>query len=153
MSDLHNQSEEMDVEIQRGGVRSTPIKGDQHRSPLVVEEFHADNDDLLRLEETFQPLQEEPPPAEFEYAEKLFVSKPKDNQYTYSAAQQIWEAVCANDKKALYCHIVNSEADVNAMHECLTGNSSDRSSSSSLNLRHELLLLNYFFQGEPIHML
>ncbi|KAK0599143.1 hypothetical protein LWI29_002716 [Acer saccharum] len=53
-SDLHNQSEEMDMEIQRGGVRSTPIKGDQHRSPPVAEEFHVDNDDLLRLEETFQ---------------------------------------------------------------------------------------------------
>ncbi|TXG47715.1 hypothetical protein EZV62_027009 [Acer yangbiense] len=58
------------------------------------------------------------------YAEILFVSKPKDNQYTYSAAQQIWEAVCANDKKALYCHIVNSEADVNAVHEQVACNSS-----------------------------
>ncbi|KHN13825.1 ADP-ribosylation factor GTPase-activating protein AGD3 [Glycine soja] len=34
------------------------------------------------------------------YAEKLFVRKPKDNQYRLLVAQQIWEAVHANDKKA-----------------------------------------------------
>jgi Arf-GAP/coiled-coil/ANK repeat/PH domain-containing protein len=32
-------------------------------------------------------------------------------------AQQIWEGVRANDKKAVYRHIVNSEADVNAVYE------------------------------------
>ncbi|KAJ4720321.1 ADP-ribosylation factor GTPase-activating protein AGD3 [Melia azedarach] len=95
------------------------------------------------------------------YAEKLFVRKPKDNQYPHSIAQQIWEGVRANDKKAVYRHIVNCEVDVNVVYEqvscissltlakamlmneqtslehsssCLTGNSSDRSSSGSLNL-------------------
>ncbi|KAJ0045682.1 hypothetical protein Pint_05456 [Pistacia integerrima] len=74
-------------------------------------------------------------------------------------AQQIWDGVRANDKKVVYRHIVNSEADVNAVYEqassnpsltlakamllneqtslehssrCLTGNSLDRSSSSSI---------------------
>lgn len=95
------------------------------------------------------------------YAEKLFVRKPKDNQYRHSVAYQIWEGVRTNDKKAVYRHIVNCEVDVNAVYEqvscissltlakamllneqtslersssSLTGNSSDRSSSGSLNL-------------------
>ncbi|XP_044508205.1 ADP-ribosylation factor GTPase-activating protein AGD3-like [Mangifera indica] len=94
------------------------------------------------------------------YAEKLFVHKPKDNHYSHSVAQQIWEGVRANDKKAVYRHIVNSEADVNSVYEgscnpsltlakamllneqtslehsfrCLTGTSSDRSLSGSVNL-------------------
>ncbi|KAB1207696.1 ADP-ribosylation factor GTPase-activating protein AGD3 [Morella rubra] len=95
------------------------------------------------------------------YAEKLFVRKPKDNQYPNLVAQQIWEGVRANDKKAVYRHIVNSEVDVNAVYEqtsCgssltlakvmlmpeqtnhdhsssgLPGDSLERSSTSSINL-------------------
>ncbi|XWS54076.1 hypothetical protein CRYUN_Cryun10bG0057900 [Craigia yunnanensis] len=93
------------------------------------------------------------------YAEKLFVRKPKDKQHPYSVAQQIWEGVRANDKKAVYCYIVNCEPDVNAVYEqspesltlakvmllqehvnvdnnssYITGDSSDRSSASSFNL-------------------
>ncbi|KAJ0100834.1 hypothetical protein Patl1_05541 [Pistacia atlantica] len=79
--------------------------------------------------------------------------------FFHTMAQQIWDGVRANDKKVVYRHIVNSEADVNAVYEqassnpsltlakamllneqtslehssrCLTGNSSDRSSSSSI---------------------
>ncbi|XP_022725759.1 ADP-ribosylation factor GTPase-activating protein AGD3-like isoform X2 [Durio zibethinus] len=94
------------------------------------------------------------------YAEKLFVRKPKDKQHRHSVAQQIWEGVHANDKKAVYRYIVNCEADVNAVYEqssgssltlakvmllqehsnvdnssYITGNSSDRSSANSFNLR------------------
>ncbi|KAK3194368.1 hypothetical protein Dsin_025678 [Dipteronia sinensis] len=60
MSDLHSQSEEMDVEITRRihicsyQTRSTSIscakvgnRLDESRSSLVAEEFHADNADLL----------------------------------------------------------------------------------------------------------
>ncbi|KAE8686493.1 ADP-ribosylation factor GTPase-activating protein AGD1 [Hibiscus syriacus] len=94
------------------------------------------------------------------YAEKLFVCKPKDEQRHLSVAQQIWEAVRANDKKAVYRYIVNSEADLNAVYEqssvssltlakvmllrehsnvgnnssYITGDSSDRYCASSLNL-------------------
>ncbi|KAJ6713673.1 ADP-RIBOSYLATION FACTOR GTPASE-ACTIVATING PROTEIN AGD1 [Salix viminalis] len=94
------------------------------------------------------------------YAEKAFIRKPRDHQNTQSVAQQIWEAVRANDKKAVYRLIVNHEADVSAVYEqascsssltlaktmllqelanpdhCSsysTGNSLDRSSTSSLN--------------------
>uniref|UniRef100_A0A2P2LTN6 Uncharacterized protein MANES_08G101900 n=3 Tax=Rhizophora mucronata TaxID=61149 RepID=A0A2P2LTN6_RHIMU len=95
------------------------------------------------------------------YAEKLFVCKPRENLHTHSVAQQMWEAVRANDKKTVYRLIINCEADVNIVHEqaccnssltlarvmllqeqtgldhcssCSTGNSLDRSSTSSLNL-------------------
>ncbi|XP_070666695.1 ADP-ribosylation factor GTPase-activating protein AGD3-like isoform X2 [Malus domestica] len=95
------------------------------------------------------------------YAEKLFVRKPKDAQYTHLVAQQIWEGVRANDKKAVYRHIVNSEPDLNVLYEqaacnssltlakvmlmheqtshdqsssCIAGDSLDKSSPSSSNL-------------------
>jgi Arf-GAP/coiled-coil/ANK repeat/PH domain-containing protein len=38
-------------------------------------------------------------------------------------AQQIWEAVRANDKKAVYRYIVNSDVDVNAVYEQACNNS------------------------------
>ncbi|KAE8706207.1 ADP-ribosylation factor GTPase-activating protein AGD1 [Hibiscus syriacus] len=66
------------------------------------------------------------------YAEKLFVRKPKDKQYPNSVAQQIWEGVRANDKKAVYRCIVNCEADINAVYE--------QSPVSSLTLAKAMLL-------------
>ncbi|KAG6791385.1 hypothetical protein POTOM_000504 [Populus tomentosa] len=67
------------------------------------------------------------------YAEKAFVRKPRDHQNTRSVAQQIWEAVRANDKKAVYRLIVNHEADVSAVYE-------QASCSSSLTLAKTVLL-------------
>ncbi|MED6106048.1 ADP-ribosylation factor GTPase-activating protein agd3 [Stylosanthes scabra] len=66
------------------------------------------------------------------YAEKLFVRKPKDSQYRLLVAQQIWEAVRANDKKTVYRYIVNSDIDVNAAYEQMC--------SSSLTLAKVMLL-------------
>ncbi|XVE92684.1 hypothetical protein REPUB_Repub01dG0120800 [Reevesia pubescens] len=66
------------------------------------------------------------------YAEKLFVRKTKDKQHPHSVAQQVWEGVRANDKKAVYRYIVNCEADVNAVYE--------QSSASSLTLAKVMLL-------------
>ncbi|CAN1357434.1 ADP-ribosylation factor GTPase-activating protein AGD3 [Linum perenne] len=84
------------------------------------------------------------------YAEKLFIRKPRENQCPQSVAQQMWEGVRANDKKALYRLIVNHEVDVNIVYDQATispsltlakamllqeqkgvGNSMDRSSSGS----------------------
>ncbi|KOM36701.1 hypothetical protein LR48_Vigan03g008200 [Vigna angularis] len=64
------------------------------------------------------------------YAEKLFVRRPKDNRL--SVAQQIWEAVHANDKKAVYRYIVNSDVDVNVAYEQMC--------NSSLTLAKVMLL-------------
>lgn len=58
--------------------------------------------------------------------------KPKDSQHQL-VAQQIWDAVRSNDKKAVYRLIVNSEAHVNAVLE-------QASSSSSLTLAKVMLL-------------
>ncbi|KAI4343449.1 hypothetical protein L6164_010794 [Bauhinia variegata] len=66
------------------------------------------------------------------YAEKLFVRKPKDSQYRLLVAQQMWEAVRANDKKAVYRYIVNSEVDFNALYE--------QTCNSSLTLAKMMLL-------------
>ncbi|OIW07317.1 hypothetical protein TanjilG_11951 [Lupinus angustifolius] len=66
------------------------------------------------------------------YAEKLFVRKPKDNQYRILLAQQIWEAVRANDKKSVYRYIVNSEVDINVAY--------DQACSTSLTLAKVMLL-------------
>ncbi|KAI4381328.1 hypothetical protein MLD38_007407 [Melastoma candidum] len=65
--------------------------------------------------------------AYFKYAEKLFLRKPKENVHPQTIAQQIWDAVHANDKKALYRCIVCSETDLNITFELA-------SSSSSLTL-------------------
>ncbi|KAF6169648.1 hypothetical protein GIB67_004040 [Kingdonia uniflora] len=50
------------------------------------------------------------------YAEKMFIRRPKENQHLLSVAHRMWDNVRTNDKKAVYRHIVNSDADVNAVH-------------------------------------
>lgn len=99
-----------------------------------------------------------------QYAEKAFVLKIKDNQHLLSVAEQMWGCVRANDKKAVYRHIVSSEAVVNAIHgqalrstsitlakvmhleeqesidhkfDCIAGNSSGKPSSSSPNSKRK----------------
>ncbi|KAI4386345.1 hypothetical protein MLD38_004283 [Melastoma candidum] len=67
------------------------------------------------------------------YAEKLFLRKPKENVHPQAVAQQIWDAVLANDKKALYRCIVSSETDINSTFE-------QASSSSSLTLAKMMLM-------------
>lgn len=109
------------------------------------------NDDPISVKEKFIHLK---------YAEKAFVRK-TDNRDLLSVAAQVWGSVRANDKKAVYRHIVSSEADVNAINgqalfstsrslakimeleeqesvesnlECLAGDSSlDKPSSSNLS--------------------
>ncbi|XP_057988605.1 ADP-ribosylation factor GTPase-activating protein AGD1 isoform X2 [Hevea brasiliensis] len=50
------------------------------------------------------------------YAEKIFMRTIKDDKNLLSVAQQVWESVHANDKKAVYRQIVCSGVDVNAIH-------------------------------------
>ncbi|XP_065015370.1 ADP-ribosylation factor GTPase-activating protein AGD3-like isoform X4 [Musa acuminata AAA Group] len=64
------------------------------------------------------------------YAEKLFVHKTADQ---LSKAQQMWDSVCANDTKAVYHHIVASDADVNVTYR-------QASINSSLTLENTILL-------------
>ncbi|XP_030539493.1 ADP-ribosylation factor GTPase-activating protein AGD3 [Rhodamnia argentea] len=67
------------------------------------------------------------------YAEKLFVRKRKDSQSFQSVVPEIWDAVCANDKKAVYRYIVTSETDINTVFQLA-------SSSSTLTLAKVMLL-------------
>ncbi|CAL1355205.1 unnamed protein product [Linum trigynum] len=64
------------------------------------------------------------------YAEKLFVRKPRENQYLH---QQMWEAVRANDKKALYRLMINNKVDINMVYDQATF-------SPSLTLAKAMLL-------------
>ncbi|PON54804.1 Arf GTPase activating protein [Parasponia andersonii] len=130
-------------------VSTGSYKSDKPQLTFISKPSHADS---ISVKEKF---------IHAKYAEKLFLRRPKDRQYPHLAAQQIWEGVHANDKKAVYRHIVNSESEVNAiykqasygssltlakvmlLHEqpslehstsCLTGDSLNRSSTSTLNL-------------------
>ncbi|XP_072991244.1 ADP-ribosylation factor GTPase-activating protein AGD3-like [Typha latifolia] len=58
------------------------------------------------------------------YAEKYFVCKDKADQDHLDVAQQMWNNVHANDKKAVYHLIVTSNADVNVMYGHTLCNSS-----------------------------
>lgn len=69
----------------------------------------------------------------FQYAEKAFIRKPRNDHNHLLSAHQIWESVYINDKKAVYQHIVASNADVNTVFE-------QTSFSNSLTLAKALLL-------------
>lgn len=60
-----------------------------------------------------------------QYHEKIFVHRTKKNHPLLSLGQQMLESICANDKKAVYQHIIKSDADVNAIsRQALSGMSS-----------------------------
>ncbi|KAJ6823684.1 ADP-ribosylation factor GTPase-activating protein AGD3 [Iris pallida] len=50
------------------------------------------------------------------YAEKVFIHKPIAVQSYQLVAQEMWDSVRTNNKKAVYLHIVASNADVNAVY-------------------------------------
>ncbi|GAU25473.1 hypothetical protein TSUD_71270 [Trifolium subterraneum] len=55
------------------------------------------------------------------YAEKIFICRKEK-----TPAQQMLESICANDKKAVYQHIIKSEMDVNAISkQAFSGNASN----------------------------
>ncbi|KAJ6819523.1 ADP-ribosylation factor GTPase-activating protein AGD3-like isoform X2 [Iris pallida] len=67
------------------------------------------------------------------YAEKIFIHKPLAAQSYQLVAQEMWDSVRANNKKAVYHHIVTLNADVNAVY-CQT------SLDGSLTLGKAMLL-------------
>ncbi|KAK2974191.1 hypothetical protein RJ640_021482, partial [Escallonia rubra] len=84
------------------------------------------------------------------YAEKRFVHKVKNNQHPLPVAQQLWESVRINDKKAVYRLIVVCGANVNAVHgQASPGDLFDKASSSSLNSPrdNEHQLMDEFLDG------
>ncbi|WJX53837.1 hypothetical protein P8452_39789 [Trifolium repens] len=89
--------------------------------------FHArkpKHDDSNQLKEKF---------IHAKYAEKIFICRKEK-----TPAQQMLESICANDKKAVYQHIVKSEMDVNAISkQALSGNSSSIASLINFNKSSE----------------
>ncbi|XP_028765225.1 ADP-ribosylation factor GTPase-activating protein AGD3-like [Neltuma alba] len=51
------------------------------------------------------------------YLEKVFVNRKKKTERIHSLAHQVWESICANDKRAVYRHIVKSDVDLNTIGE------------------------------------
>ncbi|KAK8936575.1 ADP-ribosylation factor GTPase-activating protein AGD3 [Platanthera zijinensis] len=91
--------------------QQVPIRKPKHNDPISVKEKF----------------------IQAKYAEKAFVRKPRSDQYSLLAAQMIWDSVLSNDKKAVYRHIVSSNADVNAVYQ-------QASFINSLTLAKEMLL-------------
>ncbi|XP_056687023.1 ADP-ribosylation factor GTPase-activating protein AGD3 isoform X2 [Spinacia oleracea] len=91
---------------------SSSLKADKSQQLFISKPSAADS---IAIKEKF---------IHAKYADKLFVRKPKDTQHLRLLAQQIWEGVRNNDKKAVYRYIVNFEADVNAVYELTSTSSS-----------------------------
>ncbi|XP_027341301.1 ADP-ribosylation factor GTPase-activating protein AGD3-like isoform X2 [Abrus precatorius] len=91
--------------------------------------FHArkpKHDDAISLKERF---------IHAKYSEKKFIRHTEKNHPLLSLAQQVRESICANDKKAVYQHIVMSDVDLNAIsRQALSGDSLNMASSSNLNI-------------------
>ncbi|KAK2445222.1 ADP-ribosylation factor GTPase-activating protein AGD3 [Trifolium repens] len=68
------------------------------------------------------------------YSEKFFVRQVSKSHHLLSVAQQVMECICANDKKAVYRHIVKSDVDINSVSgDIISGYFSNMSSSSDSN--------------------
>ncbi|KAF7840229.1 ADP-ribosylation factor GTPase-activating protein AGD1-like isoform X1 [Senna tora] len=88
--------------------------------------FHAkkpEPDDPISLKERF---------IHAKYLEKVFVKKKKRDRIR-SLGQQVWESICANDKRAVYRHIVKSDVDLNTISEEATLGDSNAPSSSNID--------------------
>ncbi|WMV22048.1 hypothetical protein MTR67_015433 [Solanum verrucosum] len=81
------------------------------------------------------------------YAEKRFIHKVKDTTHLLSVAEQLWEGVRANDKKAVYRLIVVYQADVNAVHGEEASPGSDSSSSFNPQSESEEHCIAEFLDG------
>ncbi|XP_027191263.1 ADP-ribosylation factor GTPase-activating protein AGD1 isoform X3 [Cicer arietinum] len=79
------------------------------------------HDDSISLKERF---------IHAKYAEKIFICRTEKN-----LAQEILESICANDKKAVYQHIVKSDINVNVIsRQALYGDSFNMASLINLNV-------------------
>ncbi|XP_054805407.1 ADP-ribosylation factor GTPase-activating protein AGD3-like isoform X2 [Prosopis cineraria] len=88
--------------------------------------FHAkkpEHDDPISLKERF---------IHAKYLEKVFVNRKKKTNRVQSLAHQVWESICANDKRAVYRHIVKSDVDLNAISEQISYGNTEASSSSNI---------------------
>ncbi|KAJ7957177.1 ADP-ribosylation factor GTPase-activating protein [Quillaja saponaria] len=80
-----------------------PVKSDTKKVLLMKKPNH---DDPISVKEKF---------IHAKYSEKAFVRHIKDKHELILVAQKVWERVSANDKKAVYRHIVSSGVDINSI--------------------------------------
>ncbi|RDX62071.1 ADP-ribosylation factor GTPase-activating protein AGD3, partial [Mucuna pruriens] len=86
-----------------------------------------------------------------QYSEKIFIHRTKENHTLPSLAQQVQESICANDKKAVYQHIVKSDVDINAISwQPLSDDSFNMASSSNLNVASENPLIEDLQDGSSL---
>ncbi|KAK9278418.1 hypothetical protein L1049_027983 [Liquidambar formosana] len=111
-------------------------KSDKHKPFLMCKPSH---DDPISIKEKF---------IHAKYAEKRFVRRIKENKHLRSVAQQVWESVHINDKKAVYRCIVNSEADVNS----IQGDSLDKASPSFFKSASRSDLEEYYDGCSLLHL-
>jgi len=78
----------------------------------------------------------------FQYAEKVFVHNSKADLSCLLIAQQMWDGVRTNNKKAVYQHIVTSNADVNAVYGQSSFNSSLTLAKAMLLQEHSTTILD-----------
>ncbi|XP_029125493.1 ADP-ribosylation factor GTPase-activating protein AGD1 isoform X2 [Cajanus cajan] len=94
--------------------------------------FHArkpSHDDPISLKERF---------IHAKYSAKVFVRQTPNNNRLLSTAQQVVESISANDKKAVYRHIIKSDVDVNAISsEVIYGFCTSMPSSPNPNMSYE----------------
>ncbi|KAJ7945630.1 ADP-ribosylation factor GTPase-activating protein [Quillaja saponaria] len=99
-----------------------PPKPDTKKLLLMKKPSH---DDPISMKEKF---------INAKYSEKAFVRLMKDEQQLLLVKQKVWDSVCANDKKAVYRHIVSSGIDINSItKQASSSYSLNMPSSSSLN--------------------
>ncbi|XP_014631299.2 ADP-ribosylation factor GTPase-activating protein AGD1 isoform X5 [Glycine max] len=91
--------------------------------------FHArkpKHDDSISLKERF---------IHAKYSEKIFIPRTKKYHPLFSPAQLVLESIYANDKKAVYQHIIKSDFDINAIGwQASSDDSFNMVSSNNLNI-------------------
>ncbi|KAJ1411889.1 Pleckstrin-like proteiny domain [Sesbania bispinosa] len=104
----------------------TPVGSSKANRDKLSHARKPKHDDSISLKEKF---------IHAKYSEKIFIRRTKKDHPLLSLAKKVLESICANDKKAVYEHIIKSDADVNAIGgKALSGDCFNMASSSSLKL-------------------
>ncbi|KAK7358706.1 hypothetical protein VNO77_00644 [Canavalia gladiata] len=115
---LHSTSTSQTVDTTAGSSKENRDKLFHARKPK--------HDDSISLKETF---------IHAKYSHKIFIHQTQQKHPLRSLAQQVWESICANDKKAVYQYIVKSGVDVNTFsQQASSGDFFNMASSSNLNV-------------------
>ncbi|XP_019457992.1 PREDICTED: ADP-ribosylation factor GTPase-activating protein AGD1-like isoform X3 [Lupinus angustifolius] len=121
-----------------------PDGSSKANSDMLLHARKPKHDDSISLKERF---------IHAKYSEKIFVCRTKKNDPPLPLAQQVRESIYANDKKAIYRHIVKSDIDVNAIGgKALSGESFNMafSSNSDISSHSENQLIEDIQDGSTV---